>query len=118
MEVILSKKRVSFKMTNSEIYKAKATELVNKLNTQSTEEFYQWFRTFSSIRPKDLTEHRILFFSCIGERKFYTLDLYLLEQVRIIQNNLNPFDKLKVINDIRNNIIANLNKIYIHSKEN
>ncbi len=118
MESNLSKKRVSFKMTNSEIYRTKAIEFVNKLNTQSTEEFYQWFSSYSSLRPKDSVEHRILFFSCIGERKFYTLDLYLLEQVRIIQNNTNPFDKHKVINDIRNNIIANLNKIYIHSKEN
>ena len=109
-------KHVSFSLSTSQIYKAKATELINKLNTQSTEEFYQWFRNYSSIRPKDLIEHRILFFSCIGEKKLYTLDLYFLEQVRIIQNNTNPFDKIKVINDIRNNIIANLNKIYISTK--
>ncbi len=107
-------KRVSFKMTTSEIYREKAIELVNKLNTQSTEDFYQWFRSYSSHRPKDSVEYRILFFSCIGERKFYTLELYLLEQIRLIHNNTNPFDKNKVINDIRNNIIANLNKIYIY----
>ena len=111
---INSSKKVTFKMT-SDIYREKAIQLVDKLINQTTDEFYQWFRNYSNYRPKDSIEHRILFFSCIGEKKFYTLELYILEQVEVMQKSKTLFDKNKVINDIRNNIIANLNKIYINN---